>query len=441
MPEDQKLEERLARIEQALEAFAKRLDVIERRLGAAGDARSGETALEAALKRRLAELEAERLTLSRRVSALEAGRLQARPEQVSEGFRKAIVALQAGLEPRPGDKVAYAVSEMQVGLKSLVALDESGGLRLVLPSPEERFDPAQLTEIRFTLRGASEQAAALPGLVPVPSLLGLPLAAAEAALARAGLKPGRRSEQESRYPPGTVIGQSPDPQDEVAPDVAVDLVVAIPVRPTVPDLRGKTLDEATALIEAAGLIQGPVSRRETREAEEGRVLAQDPPSGVRVEPGARVSLVVAVAPPPSVAVPDLVGQTREEAERLLKAAGLEVGEVSLKRAGRPGLVLAQVPRPGTEVPPGSAVSLVVSAALPVEELIERAVKHAAGTRSGISGKLLRERLRALNLADHAAFAALAEAPLETLQKAIGAPTPRGLADAQAALRKALEDEG
>jgi hypothetical protein len=87
------------------------------------------------------------------------------------------------------------------------------------------------------------------------------------------------------------------------------------------------------------------------------------------------------------------------------------------------------------------VSLVVSAALPVEELIERAVKHAAGTRSGISGKLLRERLRALNLADHAAFAALAEAPLETLQKAIGAPTPRGLADAQAALRKALEDEG
>jgi len=440
MPDDQKLEERLARIEQTLEAFSKRLAVIERTLGAGGDTRAGETTLEAALKRRVAELEQDKLTLSQRVSALEVGRLQARPEQVSDGFRKAIIALQAGLEPRPGDRIAYAVSEMQVGLKSLVALNDKGELQFVLPSPEDRFDAAQLTEVRFTLRSASEQAAAVPGLIPVPSLLGLPSAAAEQALARAGLKAGRRAEQESRYAPGTVIGQSPDPGDEVAPDVPVDLVLAVPVRPTVPDLRGRPLEEATAILEAAGLTRGAVSRRETRDADEGVVLAQDPLPGMRVEPGAHVSLVVAVAPPPSVAVPDLVGQTREDAERILKRAGLRIGEVSEKPAGRPGLVLAQVPKPGTEVPPGSAVSLVVSASLPVDVLIERAVKQAAGTRAGISGKLLRERLRALKLADHAAFAELAAAPLETLQKAIGAPTPRGLADAQAALRKALESD-
>jgi hypothetical protein len=441
MPENQTLEERLARIEATLEAMAGRLAALERGPGAEADMRAAELPSEAVLKRRVAELEAEKLTLASRVASLEAGRLQARPEQVTEGFRKAIVALQSGLEPRPGDKVAYAVSEMQVGLKSLVALDEKGELRFVLPAPDERFEPGQLTEVKFTLRSASDLAAAVPGLVAVPSLLGLPLAAAEQALARAGLKAGRRAEQESRYAPGTVIGQSPDPGDEVAPDVPVDLVLAVPVRPTVPDLRGRTLEEATALIEASGLTQGTVARRETRDAAEGVVLAQDPPAGMRVEPGARVSLVVAVAPPPSVVVPDLVGRTRAEAELMLKRAGLGIGEVSEKPAGRPDLVLAQVPKPGTEVPPASAVSLVVSASLPVEVLIERAVKAAAGTRAGISGKLLRERLRALKLADHAAFAALADAPLETLQKAIGAPTPRGLADAQAALRKALEAEG
>lgn len=440
MPENQTLEDRLSRIEQTLEAFAKRFAVIERMLGAEGSTRATETALEAALKKRIAELERDRLALAERVSALEAGRLQARPEQVSDGFRKAIIALQAGLEPRPGDRVAYAVTELQVGLKSLVALDEKGELRFVLPAPDERFDPGQLTEVKFTLRSASELAAAVSGLVAVPSLLGLPLAAAEQALARAGLKPGRRAEQESRYAPGTVIGQSPDPGDEVAPDVPIDLVLAVPIRPTVPDLRGRKLEEATALIAASGLTQGAVTRRPTRDEADGAVLAQDPPAGARVAPGAAVSLVVAIAPPPSVLVPDLVGRSRAEAELLLKQAELGIGEVSEKPAGRPDRVLAQMPKPGTEVSPGSTVSLVVSASLPVEVLIERAVKAAAGTRAGISGKLLGERLRALNLRDHEAFAALAESPLETLQKAIGAPTPRGLADAQAALRKALDGE-
>jgi hypothetical protein len=175
--------------------------------------------------------------------------------------------------------------------------------------------------------------------------------------------------------------------------------------------------------------------------QEGLVLAQDPPAGMRTEPGAAVSLVVAVAPPPTVAVPDMIGRTRGEAEAALKAAGLGLGEVSEKPAGKPGLVLAQAPKPGSAVPPGSPVSLVLSAPVEVSVLIDRAVKEAAGTRAGISGKLLGERLRALALKDYAAFEALAAAPLEELQKSIGAPTPRGLEDARAALRKALDDGG
>ena len=115
MPENKTLEDRLSRIEQTLEAFAKRFAVIERMLGAEGSTRATETALEAALKKRIAELERDRLALAERVSALEAGRLQARPEQVSDGFRKAIIALQAGLEPRPGDRGACAVSELRSG--------------------------------------------------------------------------------------------------------------------------------------------------------------------------------------------------------------------------------------------------------------------------------------------------------------------------------------
>jgi beta-lactam-binding protein with PASTA domain len=442
MPEDDKLAERLGRIEQALDAFASRLAALERALGAAPDSRAAaEAPIEVALRKRLAALETEKVELTQRVASLAEGRFQAKPEQVTEGFRKAIVALQSGLTPRPGDRAAYAVSEMQVGLKSLVALDEEGGLRFVLPGPEERFDAAQLTEVRFTLRALAEQPAGAEALIPVPSLLGLPLPAALAALDRAGLKPGKRAEQESRYAPGTVIGQSPDPGDEVAPDVGIDLVLAVAITPTVPDLRGLPLEEATARIEAAGLSAGVVARRQSREVADGLVLTQEPLPAMRAAPGAEVSLVVAVSPPPTVTVPDLTGLPRERAEAALKEAGLVTAEVSEKPAGKPGLVLAQAPGAGAEVPPGSPVSLVVAAPIAVEVLIDRAVKAAAGSRAGISGKLLGERLRALALADHAAFAALAAAPLEALQKSIGAPTPRGLTDAQAALRKALEGDG
>jgi beta-lactam-binding protein with PASTA domain len=436
MPENDANAERLARIEKTLDAFAGRLSALEEPLRGAARTTAEPTREEMLLRSRLAALEAEKAELSGRVRTLADGRMQARPEQVTEGFRKAIEAMQGGLAPRPGDRAAYTVSEMQVGLKSLVALDESGSLRFVLPAPDERFDPAQITEVRFTLRAASEAAAAIPNLIPVPSLLGLPRAAADTALARAGLKLGKVAEQESRYAAGTVIGQAPDPGDEVAPEVPIEIVVAIAIKPTVPDLRGLTLDDATGRIEAAGLAGGAVARRESRQAQEGTVLAQDPLPGMRVEPGAAVSLVVAVAPPPTVAVPDLAGMPRAEAARALKAAGLAIGEVSEKEGGKPGLVLAQAPKPGTEVPPGSPVSLVVSSDIAVQVLIDRAVKAAAGTRAGISGRLLRDRLQALDLKDYAAFEALASAPLEELQKSIGAPTPRGLQDAQAAVRNA-----
>jgi hypothetical protein len=445
MPEDDKLNERLGRIEQALDVLAGRLAALERVLGTAGDPRSapdlrgsGEEPIERALKKRVADLEADKATLTQRVASLAEGRVHASPEQVTEGFRKAIVALQSGLAPRPGDGTAYAVSEMQVGLKSLVALDQTGALRFVLPAPEERFDAAQLTEVRFTLRAVAGEPAGVDALLPVPSLLGLPLPAALAALDRAGLKPGRRAEQESRYAPGTVIGQSPDPNDEVAADLPIDLVLAVPVRPTVPELRGLPLDEANARIEASGLAPGRVTPRETREVEAGRVLTQEPLAGIRVALGAAVALTVSVAPPPTVTVPDVTRRARAQAEAALKAAGLPLGAVSEKPAGKPGLVLDQAPPAGTEVAPGSPVSLIISASVEVSVLIDRAVREAAGTRSGISGKLLGERLRALDLKDYAAFEALAAAPLDELQTAIGAPTPRGLQDAQGALRKALD---
>jgi beta-lactam-binding protein with PASTA domain/predicted Ser/Thr protein kinase len=64
-----------------------------------------------------------------------------------------------------------------------------------------------------------------------------------------------------------------------------------------------------------------------------------------------------------VAVPDLTGLTRAEAEERLERAGLVVGDITRRRTDRvpPGQVLEQAPLPDRQVEEGSAVDLVLSA--------------------------------------------------------------------------------
>jgi predicted nuclease with TOPRIM domain len=67
-----------------------------------------------------------------------------------------------------------------------------------------------------------------------------------------------------------------------------------------------------------------------------------------------------------VEVPDLVRQTLEKAKKALEDAGLTSGEIVEQKGVLPigvtvGEVLRQEPRPGTKLPAGSAIKLVVAA--------------------------------------------------------------------------------
>ena len=64
------------------------------------------------------------------------------------------------------------------------------------------------------------------------------------------------------------------------------------------------------------------------------------------------------APPTVVAVPYVVGMGSAEAVAAMQAAGLEARLFGPRSAGR---VVSQWPAGGTQVPPGSAVTLVVRA--------------------------------------------------------------------------------
>lgn len=90
------------------------------------------------------------------------------------------------------------------------------------------------------------------------------------------------------------------------------------------------------------------------------VVRQDPPPGVVVPPNTVVSLVLSDGPP-DVAVPDVAGFPRALAERVLKAAGFQLGRIdTLPSASERGIVVQTRPGPGVGRPAGTAIELVVS---------------------------------------------------------------------------------
>jgi eukaryotic-like serine/threonine-protein kinase len=92
----------------------------------------------------------------------------------------------------------------------------------------------------------------------------------------------------------------------------------------------------------------------------GQIIWQDPPPGVVLGQNTPVTLVPS-AGPLGIPIPDVVGLAMPQAERILRAAGLRVGEVdSIAADPEPGIVIATRPAVGTAREPGGAVALVVS---------------------------------------------------------------------------------
>jgi len=203
--------------------------------------------------------------------------------------------------------------------------------------------------------------------VLVPDLQNLSLVEAQAMVQRANLALQVVQEAYSdTVPAGAIISQDPPPERRVKEGRTVNVVVSLgPELIQVPNVVGRELEEARLLLEQARLRAGAVREVFHPEAKPGTVINQEPQPGVRVERGSSVSLVVSKGPQ-LVEVPSLVGKTVQEAEGLLRQAGLSLGEVQRKPS--PGLqaerIESQSPSPGTRVPPAAQVSIVVLIPVP-----------------------------------------------------------------------------
>ena len=197
--------------------------------------------------------------------------------------------------------------------------------------------------------------------VAVPDLSG-PAADAPDAITAAGLTVGEASTAYSdSVAAGDVISQDPAAGAEVELGTAVSYVESLGVQTVaVPDLSGPAADAPDA-ITAAGLTVGEASTAYSDSVAAGDVISQDPAAGAEVELGTAVSYVESLGVQ-TVAVPEVRGQSQEDATAAIEAADLTVGEV-LERTNAnvpAGAAVRTEPAMGETVDIGSAVTLIVS---------------------------------------------------------------------------------
>ena len=127
----------------------------------------------------------------------------------------------------------------------------------------------------------------------------------------------------------------------------------------VPNVIGQTQDAAQTQLQAAGLTMNaqPVANDTVTQ---GRVFDQDPKEGVKVAKNSSVAVKVSSGTTP-VAVPNVIGQSAEDATNAIQAAQLVVAQAQQPSdTVAAGKVISTNPPAAANVPKGSTVTVVVS---------------------------------------------------------------------------------
>lgn len=127
---------------------------------------------------------------------------------------------------------------------------------------------------------------------------------------------------------------------------------------TVPDVTGKTEEEAKVALNSVGLGYEPVYEKSDN-VESGKVIRQGVAKGASVDRNSTIVLTISTGKD-SVSVPDVVGKEQIAATEKLEASGFKV---SVKREHSDtvdeGYVISQDPSGKSDVKPGGTITIVV----------------------------------------------------------------------------------
>ncbi|WNM34564.1 Stk1 family PASTA domain-containing Ser/Thr kinase [Streptomyces sp. Li-HN-5-11] len=198
-----------------------------------------------------------------------------------------------------------------------------------------------------------------PETVAVPDLHGTPLGKAQAELKQAGLEPGMVGRAFSAdVAKGSVISTEPAAGTKRHAGSAIALTVSKGRPVDVPDVTGEDLGQAQSDLEDAGLKVTVASEQVNSEFDQGQVARQTPAGGGQAAEGDTVTLTLSKGPE-MVEVPDVTGDSVDDAKKALQDAGFQVKE----DRGLLGLfgdtVKKQSVEGGDKAPKGSTITITI----------------------------------------------------------------------------------
>lgn len=131
----------------------------------------------------------------------------------------------------------------------------------------------------------------------------------------------------------------------------------------VPDLRGMTEEQARKELEGTELgLKVENDPQPSNQYDEGEIMSQDPAPGDEVEAHSTITVVLSSGEEAKMTeVPNVVGKSEAEAEKLIQEANLIVHHDSDYSSDvEEGNVISSDPKAGTEVEEGTEVTIVVS---------------------------------------------------------------------------------
>ena len=200
--------------------------------------------------------------------------------------------------------------------------------------------------------------------VDVPEVVGLTLEDATRMLDSLGLE-GREGDvrPDREHPAGIVVIQNPVAGHAVKKGRRVYLTISGGEETvSVPSVRGRTLRDATFLLERTGLRLGDVVHEPSEEYPANTIIDQGYAPGAKARKDARVDVTVSLGPVAlSIPVPDLIGKPLSEAKKIIEAAGIAVGNITFIPSADllPNTIIEQFPHAGELVEAKQAIDLVV----------------------------------------------------------------------------------
>ncbi len=133
---------------------------------------------------------------------------------------------------------------------------------------------------------------------------------------------------------------------------------------SVPDLRGKKVASLNDILKEHNFHFKVVDSIFDADKTPGTVLDQDPAPKSMVKENRTLYLTINAFNPPDVKMPDLVDVSYRQAEAMLQSFGLVTGDISYRSDLAKNAVLEQryknkVIKPGTMIPKGSAIDLIL----------------------------------------------------------------------------------